>query len=115
LLALAYPGGATDGQRAPVVNAVVEALRMGATYPSLAHAVISPRFQDKKPWDRIQAAGRDVANLLAEARSSWPEFKGQTLSELLEHVNRKQPQDELAFRVAGWGKVATWPAEKVLT
>jgi hypothetical protein len=110
LISFAFPGGASEKQRAATVNAIANAIRQGASYPLLAHAVISSKVEGDTPWERIENAGRRTAGLLSTARWTWPDFKGGTLLELLEHADRTQKVDQLAWELGGWRKqVVEWP------
>jgi hypothetical protein len=86
VIAFAFPGGASEKQRAAVGNAITNAIRQGASYPLLAHAVGSPKAQGETPWERIEEAGKRTAALLASARHAWPDFKGEALLDLLTHI-----------------------------
>jgi len=60
-------------------------MRLGATYPLLAHAVISPKAKGSKPWEKITAAGESVRALINQAKVEIG-FRGETLAALLEYV-----------------------------
>jgi hypothetical protein len=106
VIAFAFPGGCSEKQRAAVVNAIANAVRQGASYPLLAHAVRSPKAQEETPWERIEEAGKRTAALLDKARYVWPPFKGETFLDLLKHmpenwrpkpVAKREGETEMAF------------------
>jgi hypothetical protein len=136
VIAFAFPGGPSEKQQAAVINAIGNATRQGASYPLLAHAVISPKAQGKTPWERIEEAGKRTAALLEKARSIWSDFKGETLLDLLKHMRqgwkpkpvvRREGESEIAFserqqgasvvgdlarEIDAWREQATeWPKE----
>ncbi|MCX5653708.1 MAG: hypothetical protein NTY65_03535 [Planctomycetota bacterium] len=87
VIGFAFPGGSSEKQRAAVINAIANAVRQGASYPLLAHAVISSKAQEETPWERIEEAGKRTTALLGKARYVWAEtFKGETLMDLLKYM-----------------------------
>jgi hypothetical protein len=106
VISYAFPGGASEKQRAAVMNAIANAVRQGASYPLLAHAVRSPKAEGDTPWGRIEDAGKRTAALLDKARYVWPPFKGETFLDLLKHMHegwrpkpvaKREGETEMAF------------------
>lgn len=62
VLRAAFPGGATEAQRAAVLNAVTEARRRGATTANMLAALEDPDLSPK-PWLRIEQAARRAKTL----------------------------------------------------
>jgi hypothetical protein len=111
VISYAFPGGASEKQQAAVINAVANAVRLGASYPLLAHAAVDPAAQRQPPWICLEKRGKEVAGLLTEARRVWPPdnphgFKGNTFLDLLKHmpegwrpkpVTRRDGEHEVTF------------------
>jgi len=113
----AFPGGASEKQEAAMINAIATAVRQGASYPLLAHAVVSPKLQAEPPWVRVEEAGKETADLLGRARRCWPASTFQTVGELLvavaeNYVPRNEKESNLIPDVQAWRKQATeWPPD----
>jgi hypothetical protein len=115
LLAFAFPSGKPPEKAlAACMDRIAEAMRLGATYPLLAHAVISPKAKGSTPWERITAAGERVRELIDRAKAEIA-FPGDTLAALLEYVPvNGRPSNETAEcfqkELRGWRRQATkWP------
>jgi hypothetical protein len=115
LLAFAFPSGKPpETARATCIDRIAEAVRLGATYPLLAYAVRSPKAKGSKPWERIEAAGQRVRELIDRAKDEIG-FRGETLAALLEYVPvngkaLKERAELFQTELRGWRKQATeWP------
>jgi len=115
LVAIAFPGGASEKQRAAVLNAAAEALRLGASMPLLAHAVRSRKANGVKPWERIEDAGHRARDLLGRASAVLAtDFEGASLADVYEYLagggQIQKGAGEVKRDLRAWrSQVMAWP------